>query len=51
MIVLITVVLPVKADAHDNHRLLSYHDNGFAIRLSHYQYYCTSLKFLFVETE
>ena len=33
-----------KAHAHDIHRLLSYHNNDFAIRLSHYRYYCTSLK-------
>ena len=29
MIVLMTEVLPIKAHAHDNHRLLSYYDNGF----------------------
>ena len=29
MIVLMTGVLLIKAPTHDNHRLLSYHDNGF----------------------
>ena len=39
-----TGVLLVEAHSHDNHRQLSYHDNGFAIQLSHYRYYCTSLR-------
>ena len=29
MVALTTGVLLVKAHAHDNHRLLSYHDHGF----------------------
>ena len=29
MIILMTGVLLVKVPTHDNHRLLSYHDNGF----------------------
>ena len=29
MIVLVTGVLLVKVPAHNNYRLLSYHDNGF----------------------
>ena len=29
MIILMTGVLLVKLPTHDNHRLLSYHDNGF----------------------
>ena len=33
MITLITGVLLVKAHAHDNHRLLSYHDNRFCNKI------------------
>ena len=36
MVVLMIGVLQVKAHTHDNHRLLSYHNNGFCDTTNHY---------------